>query len=243
MMQDDERQNGAVLFDLDGTLIDSLADLGEAVNRMLAELGFPAHPAERCREFIGEGARRLVERALPEAARGDEALVERALALYQRHYAACWHEQTRVYPGVRELLRDLAGAGARLGVISNKPHEFTRLCVAHFFPETGFAVVLGQREGVPRKPDPAAGLEAAAALGVAPGACVYVGDSGVDMRFARAAGMRGIGVAWGFRSREELLVNGAAAVAENAAALRRELTACFEPFRRYVGAFNDAADT
>ncbi len=221
----------AVLFDLDGTLIDSLADLGEAVNRMLAELGFPGHAAAAYREFIGEGARRLVERALPGGVRMDESLVEQALALYQRHYAACWHEQTGVYPGLPELLADLAAAGLPLGVISNKPDAFTQLCVAHFFPQTPFAIVFGQREGVERKPDPAAALEAASLLGVTAAECAYVGDSGVDMRFAQAAGMRGIGVAWGFRGREEMVENGAAVVVPDAAGLREELTACFAALR------------
>lgn len=216
---------------MDGTLIDSLADLGEAVNRTLAELGFPGHEAGQYREYVGEGARRLVERALPEAARGDTVLVERALALYQQHYAACWHERTRVYEGMAELLADLVAAGVPLGVISNKPDAFTRLCVAHFLPDTPFALVLGQRDAVPRKPDPAAAFEAAAKLGLEAGACAYVGDSGVDMRFAAAAGMRGIGVTWGFRDREELEENGAAVLAEDAAALRRELTACLAALR------------
>ena len=221
----------AVLFDLDGTLIDSLADLGEAVNRMLAELGYPGHPEAAYREFIGEGARRLVERALPASARAEAALVERALERYQAHYAACWHERTQVYPGLRELLTELASAGVRLGVISNKPDAFTRLCVAHFLPETPFAVVLGQRDSVPRKPDPAAAHEAAATWGGTAERCVYVGDSGVDMRFAQAAGMRGVGVAWGFRDREELWENGAAVVVEEAGALRAELKACLAALR------------
>ncbi len=221
----------AVFFDLDGTLLDSLTDLGEAVNRMLAELGFPGHAQEAYREYIGEGARRLVEQALPKAVRADAELVERALELYQLHYAKCWHERTRVYPGMLELLADLASAGVPLGVISNKPDAFTRLCVGHFFPDTPFAVVLGQRTGVPRKPDAAAAHEAAGRLGLTAGECVYVGDSGVDMRFAQEAGMRGVGVAWGFRSRQELWENGAVVVLEGAGALRAELTACLAALR------------
>lgn len=221
----------AVLFDLDGTLIDSLADLGEAVNRMLAELGFPGHAEAAYREYIGEGARRLVERALPESVRADNALVERALERYQAHYADCWHERTGVYPGLMALLEELSAAGVRLGVISNKPDAFTRLCVAHFFPDTPFAVVLGQRAEVPRKPDPAAAHEAAARWGGTAADCIYVGDSGVDMRFAQSAGMRGVGVAWGFRSREELLANGAAVVVEEVEALRAELRACLPALR------------
>jgi phosphoglycolate phosphatase len=213
----------AVLFDLDGTLIDSLADLGQAVNRTLADLGLPGHPVERCREYIGEGARRLVERALPAEVQGDAGLVDRALGLYQAHYESGWRDQTSVYPGMHALLRRLRDEGMRLGVISNKPHPFTRLCVEHFFPDAAFGLVLGQREEVPRKPDPAAAFEAADCFGVGIESCCYVGDSGVDMAFAKAAGMRAIGVAWGFRDREELWKSGASEVVEDAGALEKVL--------------------
>ena len=212
-----------MFFDLDGTLIDSLADLGQAVNRMLADLGLPGHPVERCREYIGEGARRLVERALPVAFQGDEVLVERALGLYQAHYEAGWRDQTRVYPGMNEVVERLAQGGVKLGVISNKPHRFTQLCVGHFIPQARFELVLGQREGVARKPDPAAAIAAAAWFGVEIEACCYVGDSGVDMAFAKAAGMRAIGVAWGFRDREELWKSGASVVVEDADGLEAAL--------------------
>lgn len=213
-----------VLFDLDGTLIDSLVDLGQAVNRAMVDLGFPEHPIQRCREYIGEGAKRLVERALPTEHQSNGELVERALALYQEHYEAGWHDQTSVYPGMVELLQSLKAAGVKMGVISNKPHPFTLKCVSHFFPDAGFELVLGQRNEVPRKPDPAAALEAAAFFGVGIESCSYVGDSGVDMAFAKAAGMRAIGVAWGFRDREELWANGAEIVVEDAAALEAALT-------------------
>ncbi len=196
---------GAVLFDLDGTLIDSLADIGEAVNRTLAQLGFPSHDHERYRQFIGEGARLLVKRALPIAQeQPDEALVDRALELYQAHYAACWNEQTRPYEGMAELLERLVKLPVPVGVISNKPQAFTELCVRHFFPQIDFAVIFGQRDGIPRKPDPTAAQEAALRMQFALDACTYIGDSGVDMAFARAAGMRGVGVTWGFRSAVEL---------------------------------------
>jgi phosphoglycolate phosphatase len=218
----------AVLFDLDGTLLDSLEDLGEAVNRTLRELGFPVHEAAEYRQFIGEGAKKLVERALPEPARDDGEVVERALALYQRHYEACWHERTRVFPGLSELVSDLGARGLRLGVISNKPHRFTQLCVGHFFPAAGFEVILGQRDGVARKPDPAAGLEAARSLGLAPGECVYVGDSGVDMQFAKAAGMGAVGVLWGFRDERELRENGADVLICDVKGLKARLLSGYE---------------
>lgn len=198
----------ALLFDLDGTLINSLADLASAINRMLAVKGYPAQPLEVFPKFIGEGMNKLVERALPETAR-DAATIEACLAEYMRQYDLCWHEQTAVYEGMHEVLAAAQAQGLRIGCISNKGHRFTQLCCAHFFPQVAWDVVFGQREGVPRKPDPAAAHEAAALLGVAVEECAYVGDSGIDMEFATRAGMLAVGVTWGFRSEAELRENGA----------------------------------
>ncbi|MCB1228174.1 MAG: HAD family hydrolase [Verrucomicrobiales bacterium] len=212
----------AVFFDLDGTLIDSLADLAGAVNATLAESGWPTHAVESYRQFVGDGMVRLIERALPENQR-TPATIQATVTRYQEHYSQRWRDLTRPYPGITDLLADLANRDWRLGVISNKPDAFTQLCVRHFFPDIAFDVVFGQRDGVPRKPDAAAGLEAAALVNAPIQSCVYVGDSGVDMQFARACGMRGIGVAWGFRSEQELRENGATAVAMDATDLTRRL--------------------
>lgn len=208
----------AFLFDLDGTLIDSLADLAAAVNRMLAEHGHPQRELALFPQYIGDGMRQLVTRALPEGARS-EAVIDACLRDYQKHYEAGWHDQTRVYAGMAETLAALQARGLRLGCISNKPHHFTRLCCAHFFPAGTFDVVLGQRDTVPRKPDAAGALEAAALLGLTPAELAYVGDSGIDMQFARNAGMLGIGVTWGFRSVAELHEAGARHLVETPAAL------------------------
>jgi len=198
----------AFIFDLDGTLIDSLADLATAVNRMLVEKGYPARNISLFPEFIGDGMKKLVERALPESAR-DEAIIEACMRNYQAHYENCWHDQTACYPGMQEALEVLKTRGMRLGCISNKPDRFTRLCCDHFFPAKTFEVVFGQREAVPRKPDPAAAIEAAHLLNLNPSEIAYVGDSGIDMAFAKAAGMRAVGVTWGFRSADELRNKGA----------------------------------
>ena len=198
----------AVILDLDGTLIDSLADLAEAVNRMLDEHGHPRRPLEVFPRYIGEGMRHLVRRALPEDCRADD-YVDRCVADYMRHYEQLWHDQTHAYAGMPETLRELRRRGLKLGVLSNKPHHFTALCCDHFFPPGTFDVVLGQRDGVPRKPDPAAGLEIAALFSLEPRRCAYVGDSGIDMQFGIAAGMRRVGVLWGFRGEDELRENGA----------------------------------
>lgn len=198
----------AYIFDLDGTLVDSLADLATAVNRMLSDHGYPTCPVSHFPEYIGDGMKKLVERALPAEARIPET-IERCAQAYLERYEECWHEETRVYAGLADVILTLRESGARLGVLSNKPHRFTLLCADHFFPPGTFDIVLGQRDHVPRKPDPAAGLEIAAFLGLSPEECAYIGDSGVDMAFGLAAGMRRIGVLWGFRGREELISNGA----------------------------------
>ena len=198
----------AYIFDLDGTLVDSLADLATAVNRMLSDHGYPTCPVSHFPEYIGDGMKKLVERALPAEARIPET-IERCAQAYLERYEDCWHEETRVYAGLADVILTLRESGSRLGVLSNKPHRFTQLCADHFFHPGTFDIVLGQRDHVPRKPDPAAGLEIAAFLGLSPEECAYIGDSGVDMAFGLAAGMRRICVLWGFRGREELISNGA----------------------------------
>ena len=198
----------AILFDLDGTLIDSLADLAESVNRMLDDHGYPRQDPALFPEFIGDGMAKLVERALPEKARTPEN-IETCVADYALHYKKLWKSQTRVYDGVLEAIAYFKERDIRVGCISNKPHLFTVKCCSHFFPMHTFSVVFGQRETVPRKPDPAAALEAAAILDIPVECCAYVGDSGVDMAFAKSAGMYAIGALWGFRSEKELREYGA----------------------------------
>lgn len=196
------------IFDLDGTLIDSLADLAEAINLMLVDNGYPRQPMEVFPRYIGDGVRALVERALPADALAMEDLDARVQD-YQRHYANTWHHKTTPYTGIREVLDELQTRDVKLAVLSNKPQAFTKLCCDHFFPETRFEAVLGARDGVPRKPHPAGALEICELLGVKPEECVYVGDSGIDMELAVNAGMFPAGVSWGFRGEAELLAHGA----------------------------------
>jgi phosphoglycolate phosphatase len=198
----------ALLFDLDGTLIDSLEDLADAVNAMLIEHGHPTRPLSLFPQYIGEGVRILVERALPEGSRGD-AEIDACMADYQKHYESRWHNKTKPYAGMVETLAGLKSRGAKVAVLSNKPDHFTQLCCAHFFAPGTFDYVLGARAHVPRKPHPAGALEIAKHLGLEAGDCAYVGDSGLDMDMARAADMLAIGVKWGFRSEKELLAHGA----------------------------------
>ena len=198
----------ALLFDLDGTLIDSLEDLADAVNDMLTEHGHPARPLSLFPQYIGEGVRILVERALPEGSRS-AAEVDACMADYQKHYEATWNKKTRPYAGMQETLTALRARGLKLAVLSNKPNRFTQMCCSFFFPAGSFDWVLGARESVPRKPHPAAALEIAEKLGVSPVDCAYIGDSGLDMDMAHNAGMAAVGALWGFRGEAELRAHGA----------------------------------
>jgi phosphoglycolate phosphatase len=196
----------AVLFDLDGTLIDSLTDIGIAMNRALEELGHASHPLEAYREFVGAGVRVLAERALRGSA--EPQRVEAAVAAFRRHYADHLLDHTRPYPGVVELLSALRAQRVSLAVLSNKYEQATTALVDALF--TGvFAEVRGHVDGAPRKPDPTVALAIAARLGVDPARCAFVGDTAIDMQTARNAGMRAIGVRWGFRDDVELLTAGA----------------------------------
>lgn len=199
----------AALFDLDGTLVDSLADIGGAVNHALASHGLPVHPIEAYRSFVGEGVRRLVERALPV---GQLELATTVLVAYRRHYAEHLLVHTAPFPGIAALLDALVARGLRLAVLSNKPDDATRTIVRALFSRWSPEPVHGERPGVPRKPDPTAALEIAGALGVEPERCLFIGDSGIDMRTARNAGMLPVGVLWGLRSAEELTRSGAHAL-------------------------------
>jgi phosphoglycolate phosphatase len=201
------RRPGGVIFDLDGTLADSLGDIASAMNRTLQAHGFPVHPASAYRTFVGEGVRRLVERALPP---GTESVREAFLAAYQSDYAEHLLDETRLFPGIPPVLDALAAAGVPLAVLSNKSDEPTRRLVDALCSRWTFRAVVGERPGVPRKPDPASALALADALTAPPETVAFVGDTGVDMLTARAASMRPVGVLWGFRP-EDVLASGAEA--------------------------------
>lgn len=199
----------AVVFDLDGTLVDTLEDIAAAVNHTLSALGCPTHPVDAYRTMVGDGARVLVERALPP---GGGDLLKEALARFRARYSGHLVERSRLYPGIAELLDDLAARRIPAAIVSNKPEEHTGEVARRLLGRWPFAAIAGQREGVPRKPDPTASLEASRAMGVGPGSCLFVGDSAVDMRTGRAACMIPVGVSWGFRGREELVAAGATVI-------------------------------
>lgn len=192
-----------VIFDLDGTLLNTIGDLAAACNEVLARRALPLHTYEAYCHFVGNGVMRLVERALPEALRTPEFVAE-VRRDFVAYYTDHIDHHTRPYAGVPALLEALHTRGVRLAVASNKFQAGTEKLIARYFPEIPFEVVLGQRPDVPLKPDPAVVEEILARTGVAREQVLYVGDSGVDIQTARAAGVTSVGVTWGFRDREEL---------------------------------------
>lgn len=198
----------AVLFDLDGTLLNTLEDIANAANRVLVRQGFPAHPVGDYRYFVGDGAAVLFRRLLPEDSRV-EVTIRRCLEGFRDDYGVHWNIATTIYPGIESLLDSLSARGVRLAVLSNKPHRMTVDCVQGYLARWTFSAVLGQREGVPKKPDPSAAREVAETLGIPPAEFLYLGDTGTDMQTAAGAGMVAVGALWGFRPEAELREHGA----------------------------------
>lgn len=201
-----------VIFDLDGTLLDTIGDLSAACNHLLSQRGYPTHTDDQYRMMVGNGIDRLIERSLPPDVRSPET-VQVLRPEFIDYYRAHIDQHTQPYAGIPELLEKLEVGGVKLAVASNKYHNGTVALVERFFPQRHFAAVLGQREGVPVKPDPAAVNEILALTGIRPADVLYVGDSGVDMQTARNAGIESAGVLWGFRHRAELVEAGARHIA------------------------------
>ncbi|MBW1892103.1 MAG: HAD family hydrolase [Deltaproteobacteria bacterium] len=201
----------AVIFDLDGTLLDTLADLADSLNRVLQDKGLPTHPLEAFRYFVGAGASTLVSRALPPERRNDELTAD-CLEAFLREYNRNWDLKTKPYDGVPELLDALTAKHIEMAVLTNKPQHFAELCIQKFLPDWIFAVILGQRDGVPMKPDPTGSIEIAQRLDIPEQEFLYLGDSDVDMRTAVKANMFPVGAMWGFRSEKELREAGAVEV-------------------------------
>ena len=192
-----------LIFDLDGTLLDTIVDLANAVNFALRQFNFPEHPVEAYRFMIGNGINKLIERALPEAHRHADS-ISMMRHEFMRHYSRHADNFTRPYPGIGEMLQTLQNSGFLLGVASNKMHAATVELVKHFFPEINFSLVLGQRDGVPIKPAPDILFEIMVAANVDKEETLYIGDSAVDAITAINASVPFIGVLWGFRPQSEL---------------------------------------
>lgn len=205
-----------VIFDLDGTLLDTIADLGTATNYAMTRMGFPTHTLDDYRFKVGNGITRLIERALP-ADSCDPATVDRARQYFLDYYGAHNTDMSHPYPGIPSLLRDLTDKGIRVAVASNKYHEATDRLVRHFFPDIPWTAVEGHRPERPTKPSPAIVEAILAIAGTTPAATLYVGDSGVDMDTALRAGIESVGVTWGFRPESELRDHRAAHIARHPA--------------------------
>lgn len=210
-----------VIFDLDGTLVDTIADLGAAVNEALRMKELPLHTLEEYRKMVGNGVRKLVQRAMPEPLQGDEKLLDALLADFMTYYIQHIDDKSAPYLGIPELLAELDAAGYKLAVASNKFQSGAEKLVGRLFPQVPFAAVCGGGDGRPLKPDPAVIRQICEATGIAPEQTVLVGDSGTDMATAAAAGIPSVAVTWGFRPEDARKAAGQ--IAETAAELRQIL--------------------
>jgi len=196
-----------VIFDLDGTLIDSLEDIAINSNIMLKTLGYPTHQLDNYKHFVGDGAKILVQNALPQDISPDK--LDEALELFIKLYEKKLHKNTKLYDGVAELLLELTTLEIKLAILSNKPHKYTNIYVDTLIKNIPFVDVVGQKEKVAKKPDPIAAFDIASKFKLETHNIYFVGDTATDMKTAKNANMIAIGVAWGFRSVEELVENGA----------------------------------
>jgi phosphoglycolate phosphatase len=199
---------GGIIFDLDGTLADTLSDIAASMNRVLKAHNFPQHPRNDYKTLIGRGLDNLVLQALPNSAR-QPAMVAKCLAEMMEDYRENCLEETCLYEGIQSMLQNLASLGMKMGIFSNKAEPLTYKIVARLMPEVRFVKVVGARPDTPKKPDPAGAHFILSHMNLQAREVVYLGDSDVDMAMAVNAGMYAVGVLWGFRSKEELLANGA----------------------------------
>ena len=198
----------AILFDLDGTLLDTLEDIADSMNAVLGRIGCPQHPVDRYKKLIGGGMGDLARKVLPESFRDNER-IGNVLANMREEYSRRWSVKTAIYPGIKALLDGLEERGVQMAILSNKPDDFTRLMCRHFLGQWSFSVIMGATDKLPRKPDPAAAIHIADVMGIDPSEFIYLGDSDTDMMTAVCAGMYPVGALWGFRDAEELIANGA----------------------------------
>lgn len=202
----------AAIFDMDGTLVNSLEDIADAVNEMLTHYGFEHHTLEEYRYFVGNGSRKLIERSIAKERVSDKKFVDEALKFYDGCYQRRLTNKTKPYEGILEMLERLKKKNIPMGCVSNKQDFGVQAIVEKLFPAGMFDAAIGDREGLPRKPDPTKVLKMASEFGVAPSEVAYFGDTSVDMQTAHNAGFFAIGVTWGFRPRSELVESGAALI-------------------------------
>ncbi|MBI9019257.1 MAG: HAD family hydrolase [Phycisphaerae bacterium] len=202
-----------IIFDLDGTLLDTLEDLANSVNHVLNHFGLPTHPVADYKMKVGSGIRKLIERALPE---DKLELTDQGLEMQLDYYDKHCINTTKPYPGIIKLLEDLKAAGYKIGILTNKTDHLAQKIIKHYFDMDLFDIARGHLADVALKPDPASVLGIAKQWNLAPSEIAFVGDSSVDMQTANNAKMKAIGVSWGFRSVEELKENGADAIIDQA---------------------------
>jgi phosphoglycolate phosphatase len=199
----------ALVFDLDGTLIDTIHDLADSVNEVLKSRNLPPHSVESYKFRVGDGIKLLLKRSLPEEYQHDEVFLEHITSDFNDSYHKHWKNYTKPYSGILPLLHSLQDLEIKMAILSNKPQRFTDLCAEHFFPGIHFNSVFGANANFPKKPDPSSANHIATQMSVLPGEVMYVGDTSIDMNTAINAGMYPVGVSWGFRSIEELFGAGA----------------------------------
>ena len=198
----------AILFDLDGTLLDTLRDLADSMNAVLGRHDMNTFPVDDYRFFVGKGLRELIRCVLPEDKISEQTIDEFLIAM-RFEYSKRWADNSKPYPGVPELLDELQKINLSMAVLSNKADEFTQVMVRTLLPKWEFQSIRGLKDGLPAKPDPTSALQIAHELKIQPSDFIYLGDTGIDMQTANAAGMYAVGALWGFRTAEELRVNGA----------------------------------
>lgn len=214
----------ALIFDLDGTLADTMDDLKAGMNAMLTRLGYKNRTKAELLRFINNGSREFVRRSLPKSVQGEEFIVDSALEVYNEEYAKCYCEKTAPFEGIVEMIAELSKEGFKIGVLSNKQERFVKDIIVKLFGKKAFGCVAGH-SSLPPKPNPASALTVAKKLGVKPAKCIFVGDSNVDMKTAINAGMKSIGVSWGYRNVTELKEAGAMYIASDASDIVKIATA------------------
>ena len=204
----------SLIFDLDGTLLDTVDDIGTAANTVLEELGYPSHPLPAFQKFVGSGVAVLFRRAIPRD-NPSQNEIEHCVARFQQVYASCWNHASKPYEGILEFLEKLSISRCKLAILSNKPDVFTKKCVSHYFSSYDFDPVFGQRSNVARKPDPQAVWEIMQQHQSSPEHTIFVGDSEIDVQTAQNAGVFSVGVGWGYRGSEVLLAQGVDLIVEH----------------------------
>jgi phosphoglycolate phosphatase len=204
----------AILFDLDGTLLDTLKDIADSMNAVLGRHAMKTFPVDDYRLLVGKGLRELIKCVLPED-KNREQTIDKFLSAMRIEYARRWADNTKPYPGVPDLLDELQKISIPMAVLSNKADEFTQIMVRKLLPKWQFQLIRGLKDDIPAKPDPTSALQIAHELKIQPSNFIYLGDTGIDMQTANSAGMYAAGVLWGFRSAEELRANGAKTLVES----------------------------